>query len=296
LFLVKAGLSLVSQQQVVIGGRDALVAVSNLSIPVGWILAAGLGVVFLLFLRSKRMPASLVLLGLGAVASVFWGSVPGLGDLRLGLKLPAVSLPALSDLSAALVLLVIPQIPLTLGNAVFATADTARSYFGQRAERVTPRSLLVTMGLANLGAGILGGVPVCHGSGGLTAHYRLGARTGGAGLMIGAVFIVLAIFADGNVLPILSLIPYPVLGVLVMFVGVQHGMLVKDLRRPGDISVAMLVAVVGLITTNLAIGFASGILLYAIFRVVTGTRRVSVAKSQAVHSERKALPAEDVTA
>ncbi|MDP6494117.1 MAG: putative sulfate/molybdate transporter [Dehalococcoidia bacterium] len=272
LFLVKAGLSLVSRQEIIIGGRDAYVALADLSIPVGWILAVALAVVFLLFLRSKRIPASLALLGLGVLAGVFWGSIPGLKSLSLGLSLPALSVPTMADLSIALVLLVIPQIPLTLGNAVFATNDTAKAYFGPKADRVTPKRLLTTMGIANLGAGFLGGMPICHGSGGLTAHYRLGARTGAAGLIIGGLFVALAIFVDGNVVPILSLIPYPVLGVLVMFVGVQHGMLAKDLRSARDIPVAVLVAVVALVTTNLAIGFASGICLYLILSAL-GTGR-----------------------
>ncbi|MBI2856744.1 MAG: sulfate permease [Chloroflexi bacterium] len=273
LFLVKAGLSLISKEQVLIGGKDSLIAVANLSIPVGWLLAIALGAVLIVTLRSKRVPASLVLLGLGIAAGVFWGSIPGLRGMSLGFSLPTVSVPGMPDLLTALVLLVIPQIPLTLGNAVFATSDTAKAYFGTRAERVTPKRLLATMGIANLGAGLLGGMPVCHGSGGLTAHYRLGARTGGAGLMIGGLFVALAILVDGNVLPLLSLIPYPLLGVLVIFVGVQHGMLVRDLRGARDIPVAALVAAVALVTGNLAIGFASGIALYYLLVLLSRSRR-----------------------
>jgi len=104
---------------------------------------------------------------------------------------------------------------------------------------------------------------------GLTAHFRLGARTGGAGLMIGALLLALALFLDGNVLPILSLIPYPVLGVLVVFVGVQHSLLVRDLRGKTEILVAIAVAIPGLATANLAIGFASGICLYLIITALS---------------------------
>ncbi|MEW6034777.1 MAG: putative sulfate/molybdate transporter [Chloroflexota bacterium] len=263
LFLVKVGVSLVSKQQVVAGGENALVAVADLSIPLGWLLAAALGLVFLLLLRSKRVPASLVVLSLGvASGGVFLGLPPGLRELSLGLSLPAVAVPSLSDLSTALILLVIPQIPLTLGNAVFATADTARTYYGPKAERVKPRALLTTMGIANLAAGLLGGMPVCHGSGGVTAHYRLGAKTGGSGIMLGVLFLALALFVNGDVLPLLSLIPHSALGVLMMFVGVQHGLLVRDLHDAREILVTIMVAAVALVTSNLAIGFASGIGLW----------------------------------
>ncbi len=226
LLLTRAGLVLIARQEVLVTGTTGPSALANLSIPVNWLLAFILGGVFLLFLRSRKLPPSLAILALGALASVLWGSFPALQGLRLGLNLPTVGLPGLDDLWTAAVLLVIPQIPLTLGNAVFATTDTARTYFGPRAMKVTPRALLTTMGIANLGAGLVGGMPVCHGSGGLTAHYRLGARTGGAGLMIGALLVALALFLDGNVLPVFALIPYSVLGVLVLFVGVEHWLLV----------------------------------------------------------------------
>lgn len=268
LLLVKAGLALVSREQVFLGGNDAFLSVANLSFPAGWLLTVILGVTFVLSLRSKRLPACLILLGLGAVAGLFWGSFPGLRSLRLGLSLPTVSTPSFSDLSTALVLLVIPQIPLTLGNAVFATVDTAKAYFGAGARKVTPTALLTTMGVANLGAGLLGGVPVCHGSGGLTAHYQLGARTGWSLLMLGTLFLGLALFLNGHVLPVLSLIPYSALGVLVMFVGVQHALLVRDLTGKQELFIVLTVALVALATTNLAIGFASGMVLRLMLNTV----------------------------
>ncbi len=269
LLLIKAGLVLVNRHQVVINGDGGFVTLVNLSIPVGWLIALVLGTIFILCLRSKRFPASVALLALGIPISILWGSSLGLPSLRFGLSLPAVAIPSLADLSAALVLLVIPQIPLTMGNAVFATVDTAKAYFGPQAKRVTPKALLTTMGLVNMGAGLLGGMPICHGSGGLTAHFRLGARTGGAALLIGVPILAMAIFLDGNVVPIFSLIPYAVLGVLVIFVGVQHSFLIRDLRGIREILVAMAVAIPGLLTANLAIGLASGICLHLILKTLS---------------------------
>jgi len=168
-------------------------------------------------------------------------------------------------------------VPLTLGNAVFATANTARSYFGAKAQRVTHKSLLTTMGVANLAAGALGGIGVCHGSGGVTAHFKLGARTGGANLMIGSVFLALALFLDGNALPLFSLIPYSVLGVMLAFVALQHGLLARDLRGWLNIAVAILIAVVTLATSNLALGFALGIALLQGRKLVGALGRLAVA-------------------
>ena len=92
------------------------------------------------------------------------------------------------------------QIPLTFGNSVVAPTDAEREYFGQRARRVDPRRLASSISIANVAAGLTGGLPVCHGAGGVTAHYRLGARTAGATLMVGTIYVTLGV-ALGASLP-----------------------------------------------------------------------------------------------
>lgn len=76
--------------------------------------------------------------------------------------------------AGAFLLLVVPQLPLTLGNAVVATAATARDYYGPRASRATIRALSTSISAFDLFAALVGGFPVCHGSGGVTSHYRFG--------------------------------------------------------------------------------------------------------------------------
>jgi len=261
LLLVRSGLLLAAKPELLIGGQASSVRIASLTLPLGWLLAGITGLILVACLRARRWPASLAVLGFGFLVSVAWGSIEGLREIRLGLTLPRLAWPTVQDATSALVLLVIPQLPLTLGNAVMATADTAQDYFGKRARRVTHKALLITMGLPNLLASAIGGMPVCHGSGGLTAHYKFGARTGGANLIMAVLCLAIALFVDGNVLPILSLIPYPVLGVLLLFVGVQHALLARDLRGV-EIAIALSIAGTTLATGNLAIGFALGILLH----------------------------------
>jgi len=235
--------------------------VAALGLPVAGLV----GLVLLRRSKSQRLPAVLVALILGLVVSLAAGALEGLASLRLGLVLPALGVPSPGDLWLAAVLLVVPQLPLTLGNAVVATQRTAEDYFGPAARKVTYRALLTSMGVANLAAGFLGGLPVCHGSGGLTAHYRFGARTGGSNLLIGGGLIALAIFVDGNVVPLLALIPYPVLGALLVFTGVQHGLLARDVRGWQEVPSAGAVAALGFATGNLALGFGLGLLLEGVF-------------------------------
>lgn len=128
-----------------------------------------------LALRRRLIPLALV----GAGAAIML--VQSAGDLSLGPS--AIALPSLSAATSwtALTVLVVPQLPLTFANsclACLATSDAARAYFGQKARRVRPGRLATTRGGANLVAGAISGMPVCHGAGGLTAHVAFGARRG----------------------------------------------------------------------------------------------------------------------
>jgi sulfate permease, SulP family len=117
-------------------------------------------------------------------------------------------------------------------------------------------------------------MPVCHGAGGMTAHFRLGARTGGAAVLIGIPLVAMALFLDGNVVPIFGLIPHAVLGVLVVFVGAQHSLFVRDLKKRREIAVALAVAVTGVLVSNLAIGLASGIALHLALQTASRGNKV----------------------
>ncbi|MBI4216111.1 MAG: sulfate permease [Chloroflexi bacterium] len=257
LFLAQSALRLMAQPAVAADGTRALVSLGGWQIGAETALAA-LGLGLLALFLGRRFPASLALLGLGLAASLLLGFAPA---VSFQAALPALSLPTTEELGLALFLLVLPQLPLTLGNAVAATAEAARGYFGEEAQRTTPRRLCASMGLANLLTGVMGGMPVCHGAGGLTAHYRFGARTGGAPLMLGALCLALGLCFGPSLLGLLALIPLAILGVLLLFVGLQHALLARDLRRWQDWLVAGGMGAVALATGNLGLAFLGGILL-----------------------------------
>jgi MFS superfamily sulfate permease-like transporter len=221
-------------------------------------IGATLLLLFGLWLRQSWAGFLIILYGLLLGLSAF-----GFPQTNLVFTWPAPVMPRVEDFWPALWLLVVPQIPLSLANSVFATADAARQYFGSPgAAAVSPRRLLLTMGLGNVAAATFGGVPVCHGSGGLTAHVRLGARTGGAPIIIGTMFLLLGLLGGNSILSLLGLIPFSAMGVLLAYVGVQHLWLAADLRGVQAWSVALLVAFVAWVTQNLAWGFLSGLLLH----------------------------------
>ena len=94
----------------------------------------------------------------------------------------------------------------------------------------------------------------------MAAHYRFGARTAGSNLVIGAVFVALAVFLGTHALTIVYLMPMAVLGVLLLFAGSQLALTVIDMRERKDMFVALVMLGITL-ATNLAVGFMIGFLL-----------------------------------
>lgn len=170
-------------------------------------------------LRFPAMPAALVVI----VAMTVLGQMTG----AAGMLAPAAELadPAAmagaSGLAEVLAVLVLPQLSLTLTNAILLTALIAGDAFGDAARHVTLRRLAITTGLGNLALAPLGALPMCHGAGGVVAHHRFGAQSGGAPLMLGAAFLALALAPGGAGPWLLGLVPAAVLGALLLFAALK---------------------------------------------------------------------------
>jgi SulP family sulfate permease len=147
---------------------------------------------------------------------------------------------------------------MTLGNAVMAYADLSKDYFAERSKKVTYKASCISMGLANFLSSTIGGMPMCHGAGGLAAHYRFGARTVGSNLMIGILFAALAVFLGSNSLTLIYLLPLSVLGILLFFAGSQLALTIMDIKKRRDLFVVLVMLGITL-ATNLAAGFLVGI-------------------------------------
>ena len=116
------------------------------------------------------------------------------------------------------------------------------------------------MAVANFISFFLGGMPLCHGAGGLAAHYRFGARTAGSNVMIGTLFLVLAVFLGDDIVGLFNLLPMSILGVLLVFAGSQLTLTILDLNRRKDYFVATLILGITL-ASNLAAGFIVGMIV-----------------------------------
>ena len=116
-------------------------------------------------------------------------------------------------------LLALPQLPLTLGNAVIVLREENNRLFPERP--VTETQLAISTGAINVASAALGGVPMCHGAGGLAGHVAFGARSGGAPIILGVLLLVLALFFSGSVAALFDLLPRAVLGVILFLTGAQ---------------------------------------------------------------------------
>lgn len=241
LLLIKTSLPLVS--------GDMSIAVISAAI-----LLASLFVV-------RRIPPLIPLMALGIILSL-----KGLKGISLGPVALAPSLPEVSSLWVAFTMLALPQIGLTFGNAIVATEATGKLLYGRKAERLNLKSIPVSMGIANIISGLLGGAPMCHGSGGLTAHNKFGASGSRSGYIIGFTLIILALVFGTSALALVSAFPRGILGILLAYVGIQHSLFIRDiLQDKTSVFIALTVAVSGFITTNLTLGVMLGFGLHYSF-------------------------------
>ena len=204
-----------------------------------------------------RYPVALVcIVGglLGALALGVTGPAPSSSDALVNL-----SLPDWTQFGNVLTLLIIPQLPLTLGNAVYAASDICDRFWPDRSARTTPARLAASIGGSNVLIGLLGGFPICHGAGGIAAHERLGGRTGGTTILLGSALLLLALLPGASRL--LFLIPVPILGALLLC---DSWAMIAVLRESDDLPqgvVAGTVAVLGWATHHLTIAVGVGLVV-----------------------------------
>jgi predicted benzoate:H+ symporter BenE len=220
------------------------------------LLAAPLLVAAFLLLRSRFIPSSIFLVLFGFAFSVATGGL-NLGEVSVGLSLPRLHTFTLDDMVYGFVYAGFAQLFLTLTNAVVATIALVHDLFPE-SEGVTPRNLIANMGAMNVLTPFIGGMPLCHGAGGLAAQYLFGARTGGAILMEGLLEITLALLFSGSLLTIFTSFPLFVVGVMLLMASFELGRVSIRLEERSEVPVMVLAAMLS-VAFNIAVGFVGGL-------------------------------------
>lgn len=225
--------------------------------PAGWILAAAGALVLLLLWGNRRLPGGLLLVALGALFALWNGLDVGTVFGGFGLSLPSLRAPSPEEVWRGFWLLALPQIPLSLSNSVIATHQTLKDLFPERGVGV--KKIGLTYAAVNLVAPFLGGVPACHGCGGLCGHYAFGARTGGSVVLYGAFYLFTGLFLSSPLDEVVKLFPQPVLGVILLFEALALMAFLRDTAGSArDFAVALLTGTVAFAVPQ---GFVAGLLL-----------------------------------
>lgn len=212
--------------------------------------------------RSRRFPAMLVLLGAGFAYGVF--KAPALweaADFGFAPRLPGLGLGELRwhDFVAGTLLLALPQLPLTMGNAVIATSEENNRLFPDRPTSV--RKLALSTGAINLAGGLVGGIPMCHGAGGMAAYTAFGARSGGAPIIFGLTLAVLALCFSDSIGFLLQVVPAAVLGTILLLAGGR--LVMGNLPRGAGWRTLLPVVLTALAAMwNVGVGFVVGLVLH----------------------------------
>jgi predicted benzoate:H+ symporter BenE len=215
-----------------------------------------------LLLSNPKVPAMFVLLliGIGSAPLMHPGILHELAKIHVGFRLPVFALPSitLNDLAVGTLIFTIPQIPLTIGNAVIAIVAENNALFPDR--KITEREIALSQGIMNMVSPLFGGVPMCHGAGGMAGHVRFGARTGGAPVILGVVLVLIALFFSDSVSIVFRIFPDAILGVILFFAGSELAMMVKDIgENRSDLYVMISVAAFAM--WNMGVAFLAGIIL-----------------------------------
>ncbi|MCS7168219.1 MAG: putative sulfate/molybdate transporter [Gemmatales bacterium] len=229
----------------------------------GWLVGIVACCFALILIHSRVLPAALFLFGLGLVLTLI--SRPDLvRSLGLSGSLPRWSPPAWQDFVTAFPKAALPQIPLTALNSVLAVCVLAADLFPDRP--ISMRKVAVSVGLMNLVACWFGGMPMCHGAGGLAGQYRFGARTNGSILFLGAVKLVLAVAFGSSLMALCQAFPQSVLGVMLAFAGAELALVFRDQTQRVNAFIMLITAAVCL-ALNVAVGLIVGLLLAAGWRL-----------------------------
>jgi len=227
---------------------------------IGWLIAS-IGLIgTLLLLTNRSIPAMFLLLLFGAVCGVISepALIQKLRETTIDFRSPSFALLDLTwnDFLLGFVFLALPQLPLTLGNAIIATAEENNRLFPDRP--VNENKLSTSTGLLNLASASVGGVPMCHGAGGMAGHVAFGARTGGATVILGVILLVLALFFSSSVQTLFAVLPKAILGVILFLTGAQLALGSCDFsKNKGERFITLITA--AFCIWNVGLGFLIGL-------------------------------------
>jgi xanthine/uracil/vitamin C permease (AzgA family) len=214
-------------------------------------------IVALVLRKNHLAPSAIMLMFLGVAIVVIKGKINEVDYPSL--NLPPLTGFSLKEVWQTLLLAGFAQIPLTATNAVLATSSLIKTYWPEKP--VSERQLSFNMGIINVIIPFFGGMPMCHGAGGLAGQHYFGARTGGAKIIEGLIEISLGVFFASSIARLFSIFPEAIIGAMMLLVGMELIKFAKDVDLNKDLIPLGATVVISLATT-MAYGFLGGLIAY----------------------------------
>jgi len=218
----------------------------------GYILAGISFIISLILLGNKKYPPAIFIILFGVLYTVLFR----FDILTFKVGLPNFVIPTLKfeHIWTAFFLLTLPQIPLSLGNSIYATKQIVNDFYPEK--HLTVKKIGITYAIMNLSSSIFGGLPVCHGSGGLAGHHTFGGRTGGSVVIYGFLYLILGLVFSANFIETIQFFPKPILGTILLIEGMSLIILVKDIIT--DKKLFFIAIMVALIANGVQYGYFVG--------------------------------------
>lgn len=125
----------------------------------------------------------------------------------------------------------------------------------------------ISVGVMNFVGCWFGAMPVCHGAGGLAGQYRFGGRSGASVVFLAIGKLVLALVFGNSFVSILNQFPIGIVGVLLLFAGIELAMASRDINSKEESFVMLVCAAVSLTGSSAALGFGCGIVLFLLLKL-----------------------------
>ena len=248
---------------IVMGVGVALVLEALRQLQGDWLVGLAM-VAVLLALNARSRISPFLLIVVAGIAIGAWRRpdlVERLATMPFAMQWPQWSQPDWSSpqLWMVALLLALPQIPLTFGNAVAGTAEETRREFP--GSSVDEGRLARSTGWMNLWAGVIGGPPMCHGSGGFAGYLAAGARTGWPVAFLGLLFVLAAVFFPSGIVAALTLVPGGAIGAMLFVVGLYMVIGTAGSNR-NKLERAVLLGTAAVTIWNVGAGLIAGLVLH----------------------------------
>jgi len=228
-----------------------------------WIIGIVSTILALVFRQNRRAPSSIVLMLLGVAIILIKGRFHEVDSF--GLSPPPFTGFRLNEVWQTLLLAGFAQIPLTTTNAILATSSMIKSYWPEKS--VSEKQLSFSMGIINSIIPFFGGMPMCHGAGGLAGQRYFGARTGGAKIIEGLIEISLGVFLASSIVRLFAIFPEAIIGAMMFLVGIELIKFAKEVDLNQDL-ISMGTTIIISLLTNMAYGFVGGLIVHYSIRFI----------------------------